>query len=86
MTDKPKSVFDNHEFVNGFIDFYESEQFERYMVPFLHELIEICRDRLETTENPKHFQDRLGAIRMIAEKANSLKLNKRAKAEADDGG
>lgn len=83
MSDKPKSVFDNPSFVNGFIDFYESLAFETYMKPFLKEIIELHRDRLETAENAKHFQDRLLVVRQIAQKAESLKRNKHSETTED---
>lgn len=75
--DKPKSVFDNHEFVNGFIDFYESHLFEKYMVPFMQELIESYRDRLEITQNCLAIQNRIAVVRMIQRMGDTLKKNKK---------
>ena len=81
--DKPKSVFDNHEFVNGFIDFYESHLFEKYMIPFMNELIESYRDRLEITQDCLAIQNRVAVVRMILRMGDTLKTNKKAIAEGD---
>jgi hypothetical protein len=83
MANKPSSVFDNHEFVNGFIDFYESPMFEKYMVPFMAELIESYRDRLETTKEAPAIQNRIAVVRMMLGMGDTLKRNKKAIAEAN---
>jgi hypothetical protein len=83
MANKPSSVFDNHEFVNGFIDFYESPMFEKYMVPFMAELIESYRDRLETTKEATAIQNRIAVVRMMLGMGDTLKRNKKAIAEAN---
>lgn len=80
MIDKPLSVFDNEQFVNGFIEFYASAQFEKYMLPFLKELIETHRDRLEGAADPVKWQNRLQSIRYIANMADILKVDKSMKA------
>lgn len=79
--DKPTSIFDNDQFVNGFIDFYGSVQFEKYMIPFLSELIEDYRDKLESSSEPCKIQNKLSAVRTIASKAEMLKLEKAMKAK-----
>ena len=84
MSDSGKrpSVFDSDEFCNGFIRFYESVDFEKYMKPFLGELIEAHRDALEKADDAKAWQNRLKAIRGIEFMAESLRARKRERAEA----
>lgn len=74
------SVFDNEQFCNGFVEFYESAQFEKYMKPFLAELVEMHRDKLESSEKPEKWQHRLQSVRFIMTRAEMLKREKAAKA------
>jgi hypothetical protein len=73
---KSASVFESSEFVDGFINFCDSDQYRKYMVPFLTELIEMHRAKLETAEDFKDWQSRLKAVRFIAEKSDALRFGK----------
>ena len=79
---KSQSVFDSPDFCNGFINFASSEQYEKYMEPFLNELIEAHRTKLESVEDFKDWQSRLKAIRFVQEMPEVLKARK---AEAAEG-
>jgi uncharacterized coiled-coil DUF342 family protein len=68
-----KSVFENKDFVNGFLDLYESEQFHRYIVPFVAEAIEQARTQLETSESVKELQGRIKGLKIIRDQALVLK-------------
>jgi hypothetical protein len=76
-----ESIFANTEFCNGFIDFCESEKYEKYMVPFLSEMIDELRDKLEGTDDVARDQGRIESVRKIAEKASFLKVLKKDKAK-----
>lgn len=69
---KKASRFDSDEFCRGFIDFYNSIEFEKYMKPYLLELIELSRDALEHTEDAKPLQERIRTARHILLKGESL--------------
>lgn len=73
------SVFDNREFSAGFIEFYESDIFEKYMVPFLKEYSNSMRDRLETASVHEvvELQGRIKAIKMILFRASALRQEKK---------
>jgi hypothetical protein len=79
---KKPSIFDNDEFCNGFVMFYESADFEKYMKPFLGELIEVHRDALEKADDAKAWQNRLKAIRGIEFMAEALRISKRERIAA----
>jgi hypothetical protein len=81
---KKPSIFDNDEFCNGFIMFYESADFEKYMKPFLSEMIEAHRDALEKADDAKAWQNRLKAVRGIEFMAEALRISKRDRIAADD--
>ncbi len=70
------SIFENDEFTRGFIEFYGSQDFERYMVPFFKEMIEVHRDKLETTKDAPEWQAKLKAIRFIMDQADIQKFNR----------
>lgn len=76
------SVFDSPDFCNGFINFAASSQYEKYMEPFLNELIEMHRDKLETAKDFEDWQSRLKAIRYVKDMSSVLKARK---AEAAEG-
>lgn len=71
------TIFNNSDFINGFIDFYQSQDFEKYMVPFLNELIETHRDKLESTDEAKVIQGRIKAIRFIKGMGAMLTVRKK---------
>ena len=70
------SIFKSEEFQNGFIEFCSSAQYEKYMKPMLNEMIEVCRTKLETTNEFVKWQSRLSAIRQIDGMALKLRLGK----------
>ncbi len=76
------SIFENDEFTRGFIEFYGSQDFEKYMVPFLAEVVEAHRDKLETTDDPKSWQGRLKAVRFIMDQAEIQKINRQERVNA----
>jgi hypothetical protein len=57
-----KSAFENKDFVNGFLEFCESDQFKKYMVPFVYEEIERLRDKAECCE-PMDIEGLQGQIK-----------------------
>jgi hypothetical protein len=67
------SLFDNDEFQRGFIAFWESEQSQKYLHPFLAELIDRHRTSLETADDAKQWQARLKAVRYIKDQADIQK-------------
>lgn len=77
----PMSVLSNPEFVNGLIEFYDSADFKKYMEPFLNEMIEGHRTKLEATDDPKAWQNRLKSVRYIKEIAEMLKFSKQQEAK-----
>ena len=83
MSDKPEGVFDNEEFGNGFIEFCASEQYQKYMKPFLRELIDVCRSKLEVTDEFVKWQARLSAIRQIDNMSDLLKRGKELTARGE---
>jgi hypothetical protein len=78
-------VFDNPDFVNGFIEFYDSADFKRYMEPFLNEMIEGHRDKLEGAVDPVAWQNRLKSIRYIKNIAGMLAFDKQQSAKDSSG-
>jgi len=76
------SIFDNDEFQRGFVEFYASESFEKYMVPFLNELVERHRTALETADDAKGWQAKLKAIRFIKDQAEIQKTLRKEKLSA----
>lgn len=81
MSDRPISIFDNDEFTNGFIRFYDSTDFQKYMTPFLNQLIEAHRNSLEKADDAKSWQNRLKAVRYIADMAEVLRAEKASAAK-----
>ena len=80
---KPVSVFDNSEFCNGFLQFATSEQYEKYMVPFLNELIETHRDKLESVKDCADWQSRLKAIRFVKDAPEMIRMSKQQLASGE---
>jgi hypothetical protein len=72
------SVFNSDEFQRGFIEFCASDAYRKYMAPFLDELVEAHRDKLETAEDAKSWQARLKTVRFIKDQAD---IQKDARAE-----
>lgn len=68
-----RSIFDNDEFQRGFIEFYESEPCQKYLMVFLSELIERHRTALESADDAKGWQARLKAVRFVKDQAEIQK-------------
>lgn len=88
---RDSSIFDNDEFQRGFIEFYASNDFQKYMAPFLGELVEKHRTALETADDAKAWQAKLKAVRFIKDQADIQKLVRAeriaaSKVDADEQG
>lgn len=66
------SVFSNREFTDGFIQFCDSVEYQKYMTPFLDEMIENTRDILEKTTEPVKLQNHLAILRRIKDQRDML--------------
>ncbi len=76
-----RTIFESSEFCNGFVEFCDSAEYQKYMKPFLSESIEVCRTKLETTDEHVKYQSRLSALRLIDNMANRIKFEKQIKAD-----
>lgn len=70
------SLFDDSEFSDGYIEFTESEQYKKYMQPFLNELLEEAKDTLERTDEPFLVQQSIKVLRKIEGRARQVVKNK----------
>ena len=76
-------IFESTGFSNGFIEFVDSNEYQKYMKPFLREQIELCRTKLETTGDFVVWQSRLAALRQIDNMADTLKREKNTTGKGD---
>ena len=67
------SIFDNKDFVNGFMEMFESEQFQKHMIPYLKEEIENARSQLEVCDEYRYLQGRVKCLKMILGQVALLK-------------